>query len=125
MTLFSLDGCRQPAVGKRPWWRLFEVFENSELHAEFRTRILPYSESKRYLHSAQLGLEILSDLENEKSPLLETLPSEVVRPLFGMTLWNVLATASEDEEWVCKKGPDKEDFGSTEYFRLDIRRHQN
>lgn len=120
MTLFSLDGSRQPAIGRRPWWRLFEVFQGSELHAEFCTRILPYSQSKPYIHSGQLGSAILSELQTTKGALLETLPAEVVAPLFGMTLWNVLATSAEGEDWLFKRdAADWNDFPSTEYFRTE------
>jgi hypothetical protein len=118
MTLFNLDGSRQPAIGKRPWWRLFEVFQGSDLHAEFRARILPYSQSRQYLHSGELGSQILAEMEKGDSSLLQSLPREVVGPLFGMTLWNILATSADGDDWLFKKDPaEQHDFPSTEYFR--------
>ncbi|HJV67352.1 MAG TPA: hypothetical protein VJ550_16575 [Geomonas sp.] len=116
MTLFSLDGSRQPAVGQRPWWRLFEVFQGSELHSEFRTRILSYSQSAAYIDSAKVGADILAELGKDRPALLETLPASLLPPLFGMTLWNLLAS-SERSEWLFKMpAAGQHEFDGTEYF---------
>ena len=118
MLLSSVDGSPQLTVGRRSWWQLFERFQGSELHAELCARTQPCVASRDYIHSGHLGAEILSDLERVNPTLLRSFPAEVVGPLFGMTLWNLLAMSAEGEDWLfINESAEEGELGATEYFR--------
>ena len=104
--LYSIDDKIQPTIGKADYWSSFRSFMGSDLHAQFQERIsnILDEDTVNSLHS---GSKIISDIESDSPKLLEKYSEEDIGPLYGMTLWNVIA--SIDTEWQFQRTKDESD----------------
>lgn len=119
MTLFSIEGKKQQAIGRNEYWRRFEYFQGTELHSLFVKEIKSIIEQcpkEGKIDSRQATKEILTKFEQIHFDILSEWDSETLAGLFGMTLWNVLATHPERWHFYRTIGKDGEMRG-TLYWR--------
>lgn len=117
MTLQSVAGISQSAVGKKEHWHLFEQFQGSDLHAAIVAGLHGYLE-RHEIDSSIAGSEILERIESASPYLLDEYSQDISGGLFGMTLWNLLAKHSARWCFVPKKADPLDDVTGTFYFRV-------
>ncbi len=115
MPLFDLDDRQQNSIGTREYWRAFEAFDGSPLHAALVQAIAPYLNHES-INSMQIGSTTLSRLETESPELFRPYQHDEIGGLFGMTLWNIIAERPEDWRFYRLTNEMDEAWG-TVYFR--------
>ena len=119
MALFSLEGERQNAIGRKDYWRRFEGFYGTQLHRLFVDEIIAIIEkhtSGGVIDSRQYAKTVLTKLERSSPELMNEWDSEELAGLFGMTMWNVIANYPESWHFYRTIGKDGELRG-TQYWR--------
>ena len=102
MSLYSIDGKEQKAVGVRDHWNLFDAYEDTPLHLLIKTTIEERLNREEIINSRLFGKKILADKLEQIATHNTSLTRNQVSSLYGMILWNTLAKHSED--WTfCKE----------------------
>lgn len=106
----------QPAIGKNDHWNSFVVFQGSPLHNRFVELIEQHIAQEKIVNSGHLGKKILSELQGDCDPQINGVDPNILGSLFGMSLWNQLATHPQNWRFLKEeKGPRRE-FSGTVYF---------
>ena len=122
MTLSSVEGKVQEPVGKKEYWNGFHRFRNTTLHLKISKEIADSIKNMDHLNSMHLGSRILTKISKENPELLSFYGESQIGSLFGMTLWNLLA--SHEEQWYFYREPlpESDEIAGMIYFRKnDIR----
>lgn len=118
MTLFSVAGEKQNAIGRKDYWRRFESFYGTQLHGLFVDEIITAIEQPtgKIIDSRQYAKIVLTKLERSAPELMDEWGSEELAGLFGMTMWNTIANRHESWYFYRTIGSDGELRG-TQYWR--------
>jgi hypothetical protein len=117
--LLDVEGRPQRPIGRAQHWQLFEAFLNSPLHTAILTELEQFL-SRPAIDSSWAGHDVLAKIQERAPQLMETFDTGTRGRLFGMSLWNFLATR-QTEVWHFYKKPtsieDEHEISGVVYFR--------
>ena len=130
--LVSIDAVVQPAVGTGAHWRMFnEIRRHPDLFDPMHDLVgqgvadaVAATPARPYIDARQLGASVLANLTSwwhgEFPRRFRAFPNGADRGIFGMTLWNHLATIPS-EWWCFSSQEDSHGYGESamQYWRLD------
>lgn len=100
MPLFNIDNQLQNATGTKPCWKNYRIFSGDPLHLKLQKYISDYVD-KNYetldaIDSNGLGSIIITKIRKEDFEMYKHLTYNLHGGIFGMTLYNFLATDSRN-----------------------------
>ena len=96
MPLFDLNGKMQNPIGKKDYWSLFTSNQGSPAHQLLKEYADTHLQAETYIHSGQLGSQVLSEVEADLKEMATTIPDQLLGRFWGLVLWNAIALAEED-----------------------------
>jgi hypothetical protein len=128
--LVDLNGLAQPAVGTQPHWAMFTaVAGHADIFDPLRAEVvrlvnaaLAANPQRPFIDSRQAGADALLALSTwwhgEFPRRFPQFPNGAERGIFGMTLWNYLAT--HPDRWCFAGVADAHGYGqdATQYWRV-------
>lgn len=116
MSLSSIEGKLQSAIGKKGYWNEFVEFESSVLHKLFIYEVDQKVEDGKPLQSSQAGKEILTKLSSERPEVINQYHPDQLGSLIGMTIWNFFATDEREWAFTSTSGGHSNNLGGYYYF---------
>lgn len=121
MPLFNIDNRRQDDTGTKPCWNNFRIFLNDPLFVKLRTYISDYIDrnydTTEVIDSNKLGSAIINKIREDDMEMYKHLTYNLHSSIFGMTLYNFLATDSRNWYFLTKSIDSFDTKHGSSYFK--------